>query len=146
MNGKNELVSTFNPANFSGESEYAVNILGAEELKKAKELNEHDLKLAVAEYLQYLTNQGKFYADRLNSGEVIEVRGKTRRRIKLCREGTADFFVLIHGQLIFFECKGEKGKQSPAQKAFEIMIKAHRASYYIIRSMEQLEQIMAEYL
>ena len=47
-------------------------------------LSEGQLKLAVAEYLEYKTNLGELYADRLNSGEVIVVAGQGRRRIKLC--------------------------------------------------------------
>ena len=107
-------------------------------------MREADLKLAAAEYLEYLTNQGYLYADRLNSGEVIEVRGKTRRRIKLCRKGTADFYVLRGGHAIFLECKkGKTGKQSPEQRAFEILVKEQGASYYLIRSIEELDIILS---
>ncbi len=106
-------------------------------------MSEADLKLAVAEYLEILTNQGKLYADRLNSGEVIILQGQSRRRVKLCREGTADFLVLCQGKVIYLECKSSKGRQSPAQRAFELLVKAQGASYYIVRSVDELDGILS---
>lgn len=112
-------------------------------------MKEADLKLAVSEYLQYKTNLGELYADRLNSGEVIVVVGQSRRRVKLCREGTADFFVLKTfrcgleiPRIIFLELKSEKGKQRPEQAAFQKLVKAQGAEYYIIRSIEELEKVL----
>lgn len=115
-------------------------------------MKEKDLKLAVSDYLQYGTNQGKWYADRLNSGEVIVVAGQSRRRVTLCKEGTADFMVLKQGstcgecgpelRLIFLELKGEKGKISPTQNAFKILVENQGASYFIIRSIEDLEKVL----
>lgn len=109
---------------------------------------EKELKLAIEEYLQWKTNQGVIYADRLNSGEVIEVRGKTRRRVKLCRAGTADFYFIklikkpFHVRLVYLECKGEKGKQSPEQGAFEILIKDKGAEYHLITSLDQVIELV----
>lgn len=111
---------------------------------------EKDLKGAVEDYLEYGTNQGAWYADRLNSGEVIEVRGETRRRVKLCRAGTADFFIIrarryftnaqiITPEVIFVEAKSAKGRQSSVQKAFKILVEEQGARYEVIRSLEELE-------
>lgn len=117
-------------------------------------MKEADLKLVVSEYLQYGHNQGRWYADRLNSGEVIVVAGQSRRRVKLCREGTADFMVIqkatIVGldriedciRVIFLELKGNKGKQRPEQGAFQKVVESQGASYFIIRSIEDLENIL----
>lgn len=117
-------------------------------------IKEADLKLAVEDYLTYLMNQGKLYFDRLNSGEVIVVAGKSRRRIKLCREGTADFFVLYSGKpitleyannnprVILLELKSEKGKQRAEQGAFQKVVEAQGAEYHIIRSIEELENVL----
>ena len=128
-------------------------------------MKEKDLKLAVSEYLQYGTNQGKWYADRLNSGEVIVVVGQSRRRVKLCREGTADFMVIQrktfqfshfirpgeddettawfpYCRVTFLELKGDKGKQRPEQGAFQKLVEAQGAEYYIIRSIEELEKVL----
>lgn len=113
-------------------------------------MEEADLKLAVSEYLQYGTNQGRWYADRLNSGEVIVIAGQSRRRVKLCREGTSDFFLFrsvnVGGasflKLMFLELKSEKGRTSPAQNAFKIVIEEQGAEYHIVRSIEDLENIL----
>lgn len=118
-------------------------------------MKESDLKRTVSEYLEIGTNQGKWYADRLNSGSVLVKRGNKTYRIELCREGTADFMVLYSGKpdnlefansspcVIFLELKGEKGKTSPAQNAFKILVEEQGASYFVIRSVEELEQILA---
>ena len=112
-------------------------------------MKEADLKLAVFDYLTYQMNLGKLYFDRLNSGEFIEVRGNTRRRVMGCRKGTADFFVLTKFQcglwiprIIFLEIKGDKGRQAPEQGAFEVMVKEQGAEYYIIKSIEELKEIL----
>ncbi len=117
-------------------------------------MNEADLKLAVSEYLQYGTNQGKWYADRLNSGSLLTQRGQSTYRVNLCKEGTADFMVLQYyrkigsitiGQLrtIFLELKGDKGKQRPEQAIFQKLVEMQGAEYYIIRSIERLEKVLA---
>ena len=121
-------------------------------------MREKDLKLAVSEYLEYGTNQGKWYADRLNSGEAIVIAGQSRRRITLCREGTADFIVIRRNRspyndwggtvaccfanIIFIELKGDKGKQSPEQGAFQKLVESQGAEYAIIRSIDELEAIL----
>lgn len=117
---------------------------------------ERDLKRAVNDYLQYGTNQGKWYADQLFSGEAIEVRGKTRRKIRGCKAGTADFYVIqatllwdgVHPtrvpacRTIFLELKGAKGRTSPAQNAFKILVEKQGAEYFVIRSIEDLEEVL----
>jgi len=115
-------------------------------------VRESDLKLAVSQYLEYLTNQGKLYADRLNSGAIYEKRGDRTYGVMLCREGTADFMVIrkdpiaiktiAFPQVIFLELKGDKGKTSPAQNAFKILVEEQGAEYKVIRSIEDLEKAL----
>ncbi len=115
-------------------------------------MTEADLKRCISDYLQIGTSQGRFYADRLNSGEVIEVRGNTRRRVKLCRTGTADFFVLklsdcmdcVGCRVIFLEVKGDKGMQRQEQKDFQELIEAQGGEYYIVRSLEEVQEILTK--
>ena len=112
--------------------------------------SESDLKIAVSDYLEYGLNQGKWYFDRLNSGEVIVVAGESRRRVKLCREGTADFLVIkpvkrsgvVISQIIFLELKSGKGRSSPEQRAFKVLVESQGASYRIIKSLEELQEII----
>ena len=119
-------------------------------------MKEADLKRAVNDYLQILMNQGKLYYDQLNSGEIVALFGKSRRRIKLSREGTADFYVLqttelwdgVHAtripacRVIFLELKSESGRQSPEQGAFRILVEMQGAEYCLIRSIDELEAIL----
>ena len=114
-------------------------------------MKEAELKLAVSQYLEYKTNLGELYADRLNSGAIYEKRGDRVYGVKLCREGTADFMVLkgrgaFLGQrlesLIFLELKSDKGKQRPEQREFQKLVEAQGASYFIIRSIEELQTIL----
>ncbi len=120
------------------------------------ELTEADVKRGVEEYLQYQQNLGKLWFCRLNAGDFIEVRGETRRRIKGAPKGTADFIVIQYGTIqmyykaisrwepwpvafvTFIECKSTKGKQSPEQLEFEVMIARHNCRYYIVRSVDDL--------
>lgn len=122
--------------------------------KRGRGMKEKDLKLAVSQYLEYKTNLGELYADRLNSGAVYVKRGDRTYGVQLCREGTADFIVIrarryfnnapqvITPEIIFLELKGEKGRTSPTQDAFKILVEAQGASYAVIRSMEELEVVL----
>jgi hypothetical protein len=103
---------------------------------------EAELKQGVQDYLQYKQNQGVLYFDRLNSGEAIIETGDSRRRIMLCRPGTADMFLILKGSLIFLELKTETGKQSPEQKEFEAQVTWHGAEYYVIRSLDELIKLV----
>ena len=116
-------------------------------------LTEAQLKRQVQDYLEYGTNQGKWLYLRLNAGDFIEIRGETRRRIKGCPEGTSDLLV-IKGRFMedgrrfgrprvhFIELKSARGKQSPAQGAFQKLVETQGASYFVIRSVEELEEIL----
>lgn len=113
-------------------------------------MKEADLKLAVTDYLQYAQNQGKLVYLRLNAGDFIEVRGDTRRRVKGCPKGTADLMVIKRGyyecvtilRAIFLELKSAKGKQTKEQAEFQQMIEEQGAEYYIIRSIERLQEVL----
>ena len=116
---------------------------------------EADLKRAVSDYLRYQQNLGKLFYLRLNSGDVLVKGGAKHYKIKLCEEGTADFVVIRESvvpvfaqvtvmttQAIFLELKSEKGRTSPAQDAFKIIVEAQGCVYKIIRSMEDLIEIV----
>ena len=117
-------------------------------------ISERQLKLAVEDYLQYGMNQEKWYFDRLNSGSLLTQRGQNTYRVNLCREGTGDFMVIRkwwpqgapnkwETRVLFLELKGEKGKTSPAQNAFKILVESQGASYVVIRSIDGLEKALS---
>ncbi len=110
---------------------------------------ESDLKLAVEQYLQYKQNAGELVFLRLNTGDFIEVRGNTRRRVKGCPKGTSDFMVIQQAPwppytplCSFIELKSDKGKQRLEQGAFQKLVEAQGAEYYIVRSVEELEELL----
>ena len=114
-------------------------------------MKESDLKRTVSDYLQIGMNQRKWYYDRLNSGSAFVGTPQHPRRIKLCREGTADFMVLVgvihrevwaYTRIIFLELKSEKGKQRPEQEDFQLDVEYQGAEYFIIRSIEELQEIL----
>lgn len=116
-------------------------------------IREADVKRAVDDFLQYGQNQGKWVYLRLNSGDFIDVRGGTRRRIKGCQKGTADFLVLTNnGRFdawnkfycipIFIEVKSPTGRQSKDQIVFQALVEAQGAEYHIIRSVEELQKVL----
>ena len=115
-------------------------------------MKESDLKRQVWDYLQYKTNAGELYFDRLNSGAIYEKRGNKTFGVQLCREGTADFMVIrkdtynvgdwLFPAIIFLELKGDKGKQSPRQKEFQKLVEAQGAEYFIVKSIEELEMVL----
>ena len=109
--------------------------------KRMKE-SEADLKRTVTDYLEYQQNAGKLLYFRLNAGDFIELRGNTRRRVKGCMAGTSDLLVVKQGKAIFLELKSDKGKQSPAQGAFQKLVQMQGTSYSIVRSLEELEKIL----
>ena len=109
-------------------------------------MKEKDLAKVVEDYLQLGENQDRWTWDRLNSGAAF-VEG---RKIRSCRAGTADYMVWFEKWdwaesftfLIFIELKGDKGKQRPSQKEFQERAEAHGAEYFIVKSLEQLQEIL----
>lgn len=130
-------------------------------------ITEADLKRGVEDYLNIGQNQGKWVYLRLNSGDFIEVRGNTRRRIKGCPKGTADFVVmgkrtfqfsyairpaednfttawLPYCQVTFLELKSTKGRQTQEQRDFQEMVGKQECQYHIIRSLDELIKVLGE--
>ena len=45
----------------------------------------------------------------------------------------------------FLECKSEKGRQSAEQRSFERQVKDAGAQYFIVRSVDELEEILRKH-
>lgn len=107
------------------------------------QLKEADIKHAVIDYLQIGANMGKWIFLRLNSGDFIEVRGETRRRIKGCEKGTPDILVLRSGFVPrFIEIKSPVGKLSPDQKGMKERLETQDCEVYVVRSFEEAQEIL----
>lgn len=128
-------------------------------------LTEAEVKRQVEDYLQYQTNLGKLMYLRLNSGELVAVAGETRRRIKLCPPGTADFVVLqgkevrithlgevLHNlwepfpicEVTFIECKSTDGKTSKGQDEFAEEARRQHCRYFVVRDVDELSSILTD--
>ncbi len=105
-------------------------------------MREAELKSAVDDYLNILQNQGKVLFLRLNSGDFIEVRGETRRRVRGCPKGTADYIVIMPNRVIFLELKSDVGKQSKEQKEFQGKVEEQGALYYVVRSVDEVMEVI----
>lgn len=58
------------------------------------------------------------------------------------KAGVSDLIILMKNRIIFIECKDETGKQSEKQKDFEKIVNELGFEYHIVRSVEQLKQIL----
>ena len=114
-------------------------------------IKEADVKRTCEHYLTVMESQGKLFFMRLNAGDFIETRGDSRRRIKGAPKGTSDLVVFHSGEgahklltlVTFVECKSSTGKQSPDQVEFEIKVKGHNCRYVIVRSVDELMEVLA---
>ncbi|KKM02245.1 hypothetical protein LCGC14_1786330 [marine sediment metagenome] len=111
---------------------------------KGLEITEGQLKVQIEDYLQYQQNAGVLYWDRLNSGDFIEVRGDTRRRVRGCRKGTADLIILKGGRTLFIELKGRSGRLRPEQRLFGELVQSQGSFYGVVRSLEELMEVLSE--
>ncbi len=110
-------------------------------------LSEKDVKSSVVDYLDILMSQHRLWYDRLNSGEILALnKDGSQRLVKLCREGTSDYLIIIHGITIFCELKSSTGKQKDSQKEFEVLVVEQGAQYWLVNSFEQFKKLVDKYL
>ena len=122
-----------------------------------KKISENDIQRAIKDYLQILENQGKLMFIRNNSGAmpVKGQNGKTRY-IKFGKKGSPDILVwkpsaewddlAYRGvnvvRAIALEIKSATGKASPAQKEWQAKFEKLGGEYYIVRSVEEVVEIV----
>ncbi|KKN15919.1 hypothetical protein LCGC14_0981110 [marine sediment metagenome] len=125
------------------------------------ELTEAQVKRGCEDYLTYQQNQGKLWWTRLNAGDIyIPNKDGSKRVFKGAGAGTADLMVIQGGNVqtyykaisrgtpwpiamvTFIECKSTKGKQSTEQVEFSIMIKGFNCRYAVVRSVDELQEIL----
>ena len=75
-------------------------------------------------------------------GRGAMIRMRKLKKMGL-RSGVADLVLLLKGgKTVFLEVKTDKGRQSENQKEFEKEIKKLDFDYYIVRSVEDVEEIL----
>lgn len=58
--------------------------------------------------------------------------------------GAPDIIMVHAGRFIGWEIKSERGKQSESQKAFEMRVKEAGGFYFLVRSIEDVENCLEE--
>lgn len=67
------------------------------------------------------------------------------RRVRASAEGAPDIIGLLRGgRFLGIECKTERGRQGPAQKAFQTMIESMGGLYILARSVEDVRRQLPE--
>jgi len=114
-------------------------------------MKEADVLRGCLDYLQILKNQGKLWFMRINSGKALVKKGDRHYSLTLAPEGTADILVIrdcsylgpeIVLEVYFLEIKSPIGKQSKVQKEFQQEIEYQGCSYFIIRDVSELMEII----
>lgn len=100
---------------------------------------------ACYQYLLVLENMGKAYVYRSNSfaGHLTRANG-SRGWINNAKRGCPDLTLLFRGKYIAIEVKNETGRQSEAQKEAQRQIEQCGGLYWIIRSVEELQNKLKE--
>jgi len=56
--------------------------------------------------------------------------------------GASDLIFVFRGKVIFLEIKTTTGRQDPAQKEFQSRIEANGFRYYLVRSVEDVKEVV----
>jgi hypothetical protein len=107
----------------------------------------NEIKLSEAQIedqiLQFLNLSGWFAWKNITAGYFDEEKGHYRKHVsRWAITGSSDIIALKDGITLFLEVKTEKGRQSDAQKAFEMRVKEKGNKYHIIRSVEDTKAII----
>ncbi|WP_373077246.1 VRR-NUC domain-containing protein [Fusobacterium varium] len=106
-------------------------------------MKESDIQSQIISYLQTLEKQGKLFFQRINNIAIYDPVGKRWRALaKGTKKGFPDILVLKDSRCIGLEVKTSKGKQSKEQEEMENLMKEHGADYYVVRSLEEVQQII----
>ncbi len=101
---------------------------------------ESDLLKSCLDYCQMLQNRGDIaWFDRLNSGEAFVGEGKRKRRIKLCKAGSPDMYIILaDGTVLWIETKLKGKYLSKDQKEFADIERLINHRYLVIREVMEL--------
>lgn len=56
--------------------------------------------------------------------------------------GVSDLICINNGEVLFIECKDDKGRQSDKQKEFENIVTLQGHKYFLIRSLDEFKKIV----
>lgn len=106
-------------------------------------MTETQIQSSIIDYLQVLENQGKLFVQRVNNTAIFDSANKRWRSLaKGTKKGFPDILILKDGKCIGLEIKTNVGKQSKEQKEMERLMKEHGADYYVVRSLDEVVEIV----
>lgn len=106
-------------------------------------MKESEIQSSIIDYLMLLENQGKLFLHRVNNMGVYDPKRKAYRAFpKGAKKGFPDIICLKDGLLIGLEVKTGKGEQSVNQIEIEKEFKKHGAAYFVVRSLEEVIEII----
>lgn len=107
-----------------------------------KSMLEKEIQNTICEYLSLKMRQGKLMFWRNNTVGMYDPKQQVFRAMpKYALKGVADIIVIKDGFAIFLEVKRKGTKQSPDQIAFEKLVKANSGEYYVVRSLEDVQEV-----
>lgn len=106
-------------------------------------MKESEIQSSIIDYLQLLEKQGKLFLHRVNNMGVYDPKRKAYRVFpKGAKKGFPDIIIIKNGLFIGLEVKTGQGKQSNNQKEVEKELKKHGADYYVVRSLDDVIEIV----
>lgn len=106
-------------------------------------MKESEIQSSIIDYLMLLENKGKLFLHRVNNMGVYDPKVKAHRRFpKGAKKGFPDIICLKDGLLIGLEVKTGKGEQSVNQIEVENEFRKHGAAYYVVRSLDEVVEII----
>ena len=107
-------------------------------------IKEKDVLRDCKQILEFLKTNKLLDYWRVSTGGVMHQGGKfmvpNREMI-----GFSDILILIPARVIFIETKSEVGKQTPAQKEFQLRVESMGHKYHLCRSGDELCRILVTY-
>ena len=100
---------------------------------------EKDIQKTIIDYLRY---NGWFV---IKNNTVGIYKKNTDSYIPSQAVGLADLTIIKDSRVIMLEVKTPKGKQSDGQIEFEKSWKEKGGEYYVVRSVEEVEQIIKQH-
>ena len=101
---------------------------------------------ACCNWLALLENSGKLVYQRNNTGAVVTREfGRKARFLRFGKKGASDILIFCPGgRTLHVEVKSDVGKMSFEQMEYEHKITALGHTYYLIRSLDELENILKD--
>ena len=95
--------------------------------------------------IKYLDLKGIYYFSVPNElggkGKAAMIRTRKLKGMGL-KSGVADLVVLLPGEALFLEVKQPKKYQRPSQKEFEEIVSDLGFRYYVVRSLEDVVEVI----